>query len=129
MRRPGRSASPTERAGECGGGGGEGFSPSFPSPFTAGALSVVDQRRKWNEEHARPMVKTPWLTTYGGLGFQQQRIGETLLEVQARATRARGWGETCLPAEKALMVKLYCRCHSSLFAYLRHLSLFTVSGG
>lgn len=60
---------------------GRGPSSGDASPVAGAPANSVDARRKWNEEHARPVVRTPWLATYGGLGFQQARIGETLFEV------------------------------------------------
>lgn len=41
---------------------------------------MVEERRKWNEDNARSNVRSKCLTTYGGLGYQQSQLGETLFQ-------------------------------------------------
>ena len=70
-------------AGPCLVSGG-GHAPPPPPLGWWGAGSAgeeVEARRRRNEAVARPAVRSPWLATYGGLGFQQARLGETLFEV------------------------------------------------
>lgn len=47
------------------------------SPHT---YNTTEERRQWNEKYARSYVRSKFLSTYGGLGYQQSRLGETLFE-------------------------------------------------
>ena len=46
--------------------------------LSRGSQAQVDDRRRQNEERARPVVRSEWLSKYGGLGYQQAQIGDTV---------------------------------------------------
>jgi hypothetical protein len=41
---------------------------------------LVEERRQWNEDNARSHVRSTFLSTYGGLGYQQAQLGDSLFE-------------------------------------------------